>query len=514
MVSVHLRRVSVQGFRSLGKLEATLRPGLNVVVGRNNVGKTALIDAIRICLGPASTQSESIRMDEDDFHIPPGSTRETGTKRPVKISAEFADATDEQQAQLIELLDYDAVNPGKSTLRVHFEATWDERRRRFHPKRWGGAADGDRALLDGEILANIPLTHLPALRDANLELQPGMKNRLARLLDRRTRQDGEARKRVREIFAAANKSLDEDALVQGLAEKLRTTTRNAAGSDFSSFSVAAAEADYIRILRTLRVVLDAPISDIASTGLGYGNILFMATVLAHLEEERKEGVAPILLIEEPEAHLHPQLTQLLASYLAGRTAASPDLQVIATSHSPTFAAHVRPSQIVSMSARPGAAEVACNHLGTLGLDEQEESQLQRMMDITRSTLYYSKAFILVEGPCEALLLPTLSRRIDPALDLTRLHVSTIPISGVSFNTFRKILDEKGVAVPVAIVTDGDPAIISNGDWREDSPTRAGDGLAVCERTSDLVAAFEGHPLAKVFASGLTLEHELALERVS
>ena len=52
---MYLQQVFIQNFRCLRELTASFTPGLNVLAGENNVGKTAFLDAIRAALGPAST---------------------------------------------------------------------------------------------------------------------------------------------------------------------------------------------------------------------------------------------------------------------------------------------------------------------------------------------------------------------------------------------------------------------------------------------------------------------------
>ncbi len=76
------------------------------------------------------------------------------------------------------------------------------------------------------------------------------------------------------------------------------------------------------------MLCDGATSEIHLNGLGYNNLLFIATVLAHLKCAAHE--TPILLIEEPEAHLHPQLVQLLGDYFAKKVNVP---QTIVSSHS-------------------------------------------------------------------------------------------------------------------------------------------------------------------------------------
>lgn len=49
-------------------MKVELRPGLNVLVGRNNVGKTNLLRAIRHAIGPSASRGDSLWLEEDDFY--------------------------------------------------------------------------------------------------------------------------------------------------------------------------------------------------------------------------------------------------------------------------------------------------------------------------------------------------------------------------------------------------------------------------------------------------------------
>jgi putative ATP-dependent endonuclease of OLD family len=199
---------------------------------------------------------------------------------------------------------------------------------------------------------------------------------------------------------------------------------------------------------------------------------------------------------------------LLADYLANKTPGDKTPQTIVTTHSPTLAAAVPPSRIHVLFAGADPDGTTCNSLACVAMDEREEAELQRMMDITRATLYFAKAAIIVEGVCEALLVPALAERLGH--DLRLLHISVIPICGVAFPTLKKLLDPAALGIPIAIVSDGDPHIVRGATWESDTPERGEDGeIKVGARIRNLKSIFWGHANVKVFHSKLTLEYDLA-----
>jgi putative ATP-dependent endonuclease of OLD family len=445
-----LSKIHVRNFRNLRDCKVELQPGLNVLVGRNNVGKSNLLSAIRHALGPSASQGDFLPLTRDDFHRDI-SNRE-GKPAPITVDLEFRDLTDDDHIRFFELLVPDLTEPKKSTAQVHFEAVWTDRQR-VSIRRWGGSHQGERSSVPSDVLDCIPVTFLPALRDAEAALTPGYRSRLALLF--RDLADPSEQGGIVGIFQNANEELEKQPLITGVQDTLRKSTRKMAGSDFLTPSLRAAPPEFQRVLRTLQITLeDGPVSDLAASGLGYQNLLYIATVLAHLRQVAKQD-CPLLLVEEPEAHLHPQLVVLLAEYFAGTEPGASVPQTLVTTHSPMLAAHVRPSQL-QVIHEEASGRICCNAIARAGLSEKEERALQRMMDVTRSSLYFAKAAILVEGESEALLVPVLARLMG--YNLRAAHVSVIPICGVSFRTFRKLLGPGALSIPVAILTDADPNV--------------------------------------------------------
>ena len=94
-------------------------------------------------------------------------------------------------------------------------------------------------------------------------------------------------------------------------------------------------------------------------------------------------------------------------------------------------------------------------------------------------------------------------------DLAKSHISVIPICGVAFETFKKLLNLKVLGIPVAIVTDADPPITRKENWENDEPEPEGNAFKLSDRTQNLKDAFAQHNTVKVFHSELTLEYDLA-----
>lgn len=486
---MHLTRLAIEGYRTFGKeFQIDFNPGLNVLVGENGCGKTTVIDAIRELLLEDEFGRSSITLT--DFYRPFAAA--SSPAKEIKVTATFGALNGPESVAFLPWM----VSDEHATLNLEIENK-ETARGRYKRALWGGPSRS--SMFERELFDRINCIYLPPMRDAEAKLQEGRGSRLARLL-KNLNQEAIAKgaapleKEVAEFNAML--ATDETKAIAQANRLIRNALQAAIGEVFGQdTSIRFTDSSFTRIVESLRLFFfprfqDKPAQELfrslEENSLGYNNLLYLATVLAELSSVASAGDhLRILLIEEPEAHLHPQLQTRLLKHLEA-TAKKSGIQVVLTTHSPVLAAAVSLSSITHL---PVAAEPAANavSLRSCGLTPETERFVSRWLDATKSTLLFAKGVILVEGIAEALLLPQLARLVlhaynaacdahnaalDPAKgdklraklppSLEDAGVSAINMNGIYFRHFMPLfcaLDGTGkphLPVRCAGVTDNDP----------------------------------------------------------
>jgi putative ATP-dependent endonuclease of OLD family len=475
-----LAELRIENFRIFGEgqdaLTLSLKPGLTALVGENDTGKTAIMDAIRFVLG--TRDQEFMRIEESDFHQPPnGASR----KNEIKVRCKFADLSLPDIAAFTEYLTYEAKNDATiPVLYINWRAVSGFKgSRRFTAveTRSGRAADGPS--LDPESKVLLCATYLRPLRDAERSLSAGRSSRLSHILQhtKEIKEHGSgydptnpptdlSTLSVLGIADFANALLGQNTGIRNARERLNNDFLKELsfhGNTLEGYIlVSGSKGDASVRLRQLLEKLELDLRDgdddvSANRGLGSNNLLFMACELLLLGSEA-EGF-PLLLVEEPEAHLHPQrqlrLMQFLQEKAKEARADSQKIQIIVTTHSPNLASAIQLDNLVLLSR--GKAFPLC--AGRTELAPSDYGFLGRFLDVTKANLFFARGLMIVEGDAENILLPTLARILQR--DFTANGVSIVNVGGIGLRRFARIYQRKDPAndgiipVRVACVTDLD-----------------------------------------------------------
>jgi len=178
-------------------------------------------------------------------------------------------------------------------------------------------------------------------------------------------------------------------------------------------------------------------------------VLFMATELLLLSED--EYALPLVLIEEPEAHLHPQMQLRLMGFLEQK-ARDKNLQIVITTHSPNLASKVDLETVIVMCAGK-AFPLRANQTS---LEKSDYLFLRRFLDVTKANMFFAKGVVIVEGDAENILLPTLAKLLGESF--TDYGVSIVKVGSRGLFRYSRIYqreDGSGVPIKVACVADRD-----------------------------------------------------------
>lgn len=456
---MYLSKISIKNFRLFSDaVEVSFSKGLNLLVGENGCGKSSVVDAIRALLGENEFSRRGI-VEEDFYSEFCGSQKKTSES--LLISGLFSSLTEAQKVEYLSWLNEDFY--AKLTFEVQRTLN---KRNNYKQKRWGG--NSSNSIFDVEPLNDIQCVYLPALRDAERSLRTGRGSRLARFIANLSSDDLKSKRENNELMPLEqdlnefNEKAASESEITNATELINSSILSAAGNVYGQktqirFNVLS----YERIIESLQLLFSDDLNgtsnvfrSLSENSLGYNNLIYIATILAEFEGLKERYTTPrILLIEELEAHLHPQLQIKLLKYLQEQAKES-DIQVIVTSHSSLLAASVPFESIIAFNKTEKG--ISITPLNACELDKSASGFLNRWLDATKTALFFSKGNIFVEGIAEAIVIPELAKEyltkqkkagLINISSLEEAGISVINMNGIYFPYFMQLYNGYRVIIP-------------------------------------------------------------------
>ena len=513
---MHLAKLVINNFRKLKHAELSFQAGLNVLVGGNNVGKTAVVDALRALL--AGHDEPYPRLGEEDVHRPKSGT----PSGDIVFEYVFSGLDVDDEADFLASLVPDVS--GKLEAHIKIRYSDPDKGGRLRAKRSCG--EHEDVGLTADIMENLRGVYLPPLRDASQGLKPGRASQLARLLQLLADDVG-----IEGINIALKKldgELKAHLPIVNTHEAINTRHKTMLGLQLAQMlEVGLSASDFKSLKSRLSLIVDA--FEIEQNGLGFNNLIYMAVVLSELAKN-PDSCYRGLIVEEPEAHLHPQLQAVLLQYLQSIQAVDGEkpVQLFVTSHSPNFASIADLDSLVCL-VDTGATVETFLPRGII-FKKGKREKLERYLDITRAELFFARRVIFVEGAAELMMVDALAKRMG--YDLRQHGVSLISVEGLNFDSFLPLFGNQALKIPVAVLTDADPvapmadpaaagaaapvSAANDPDDAEDEDEDAepvypapGDTIIISANTAKMKKSEDGH--VKVFYGLKTFEYDLALD---
>lgn len=453
-----LAQLKLWNFRKFGKanyevdltaphLIVDFNKGINLLVGENDSGKSAIIDAIKLVLRTHSL--DWIRVEEDDFYL---------NSERFRIECVFRGLEDNEAKHFLEWLSVEKTMEATGEIQHgYLRVILDVKRAlgRILPYDIKGGSDEEGRVINAEAKEYLKSTYLKPLRDAKAELIARKNSRLSQILYNHPVFKEKENHKLVQILVGANDKIrqyfdtEEEKNTNGyvILETLKNNLSRFLKKDSPQNTRFHIDDPKLKnILEILKLTLHDERS-----GLGTYNLLFVAAELLHLRKENYDGLK-LGLIEEIEAHLHPQ-AQLRVMTALETESNEGNVQLILTTHSPNLASKVKVDNLI-LCYGDMAYSLGSNFTK---LGKADYNFLERFLDVTKANLFFAQGVILVEGDAENILIPTIAKIIGK--DLAAHGVSVVNVGGTAFLRYARIFQRKdglnNLKLPVSVVTDLD-----------------------------------------------------------
>lgn len=317
-----------------------------------------------------------------------------------------------------------------------------------------------------DVQDHISIVFVDALRDVATELRKP-RNPIRRIVESiEARIAPECVDRIQDQIGKLNLSISEVTQIRQIGLDINNKLNDMIGMVYSPEIALESQLNgEINSLARYLSIKPSNQTDIDLLGLGHLNIIYMALKLVEYESNRTRELINIMIIEEPEAHIHPHIQKTLFDKLNATTDYT---QVIMTTHSTHLSevSEIRRVNILKSCGNHSKVMHPVNKLndfGKVNLDLETVSLsrcIERYLDAKRSVLLFSKSILLVEGDGEEILIPAMVKAAF-GISLDELGIGLVNIGSTAFEYIACLYHNERIQRHCAVVTDLDAQAVSS-----------------------------------------------------
>lgn len=415
ILSAHFR-----GFRTLQDATIPFRH-TTVIVGPNNVGKTAVLEGLERALGLGR---RSYGFDERD--VSDGVDPAQGFSIVIQFGPMTGDKlTPDEVAAFPNHVD---VLNGAHRIHIAVEGSLDPDEGVFRTRlRYRKSDGGDDGPVSATERQRLGVLLLPAVRETRHEFAE--RGGLWPKLVSGNGPDEATRTALERLGEAAGTQVVDSLLGKARAAEVKESMTELVSSVLfadvaqASLTYSLLPEDATQAMMRVEVRMTSP-DQVAAHRIGGQSIGTQSVAMVGLFNAYAKGWGDRLVsigIEEPEAHLHPHATRSIARKLGGIGA-----QVIVTTHSTAITDETDPRDVVRL--RRHGRQTTAHAIDPESVTESDVGSIRRHILDSGSDFVFARAILLTEGPSERLAFPELGRQLGHDFDALGITVVPTPMA--------------------------------------------------------------------------------------
>ena len=459
---MQIKDITIKNFRGIESLEFPLGR-LTVLIGENNTGKSSILTALHKMLYRGFAFRKSGQFEDYDFHLN-DDTSTPQAAEDIALTLHFAEDENDQWAdevvqQLDEIVQVD-IESGFNHIWFRIIGHYDQAAGEYVVRcdflnRLGEALVGIKTgTLHNSLTEVIPTFLLSALRNANQEFSQrgqfwrGFLKSIKIPDDKRVSIEGEL-KSINDELIQTNANLTT------VVDNLGQANNIVSLASCSPVVLEAVPTKVFDLTGRIQVGLRSQTGvklPLERHGEGAQSLsvimLFNAFVDTVLKETYGEFAAPLLLLEEPEAHLHPSAIRSLAKLLS-----SSKRQMVVSTHSGDLVARLPLSSIRRCYKKNGIVKMGI--VDEPRFDQEELGAIEYRIKEDRGRYLFSRCWLLVEGETDFHVFKNLMEELGIGEDDINFSILEISQTKGKGEPFMKLANMLGIEW--FLVADGDDA---------------------------------------------------------